>query len=239
MMMVMMMGMMGSCVMSAVGGLGLWYMKDPTLGGLLEDLNPPDVPEPGADGGDGDDGTPNSSTSIPLDQKVYIHGTLNGCGENGSTYSLLYATNDTDVNVDCQRVDANKNNYLWTISAKKSGKWTYYTIKNAGKNKYLSVSDSERRLSLSSDATMWRLKAQTDDAQAFTVSTKDNVSGYDKKQGLNYWGGKCESNTTGRRINTVDIGEGDLRAQGDNSRFKFLPVKDGWKKAGINDCKSG
>ena len=232
MMIVMMMGMMASCVMSVIGGLGLWYMQDPTLGGLLEDLGgdtpPPDDEGPAA----GDES--GSNTSLPLDQKVYIHGLLDSCGGDGKSYTLLYAKSDVDVDSDCKRDDGKKDDYLWTIKAKKVGKWTYYTIKNAGKSKYLSIGDAKDNLSLSSSEFLWRLKKQSDDATAYTVSSKDAVDG-DKKRHLDFWGGNCTTDGKNPRIRTYQV-TGDLGKGGNNSRFKFRAAKSGWKGAVKNAC---
>ena len=46
MMMVMMMGMVASCGMVCVGGLGAWYLKDPTMGGLLGPAAETTTPSP-------------------------------------------------------------------------------------------------------------------------------------------------------------------------------------------------
>jgi hypothetical protein len=217
MMMVMMMGMMGSCVLSVVGGLGGWYLVDPTLGGLLEDLGADDTPPVETPPGDAS----TTSGAIPLDQKVYIHGILENCDGNAS-HTLLYAGDDK-VDVNCERPDSTKDNYLWTISAKKSDKWTYYTIKNAGKSKFLSVADN--KLALDGKETLWRLKAQTDDPNAFFLSSKE------QNKAITFQGESCKD-VGGRRVQVADVGEGDMKAQGKNSRFKIRLGKQGWKGTG-------
>jgi len=232
MMIVLMMGAMASCVMSVIGGLGIWYVKDPTLGGLLEDLGDgggdESVPPPGDD-----PGPVPSGGDLPLDQKVYIHGTLGNC-DGTSRWTLLYAPTDADVNVDCKRNDGvKKENYLWTIKEKKVGKWTYYTIKNVGQSKYLkadSSNDGLNTLSLTSDEFVWRIKAQASDSSKFHISSKDKLNG--KIRMLDFGFANCqEKEPAKRRIHANQLGDNfDYKnADQEAQMFKFRKASSGWK----------
>lgn len=234
MMIVMMMGVFGSCALSVVGGVGVWYIKDPTLGGLLPDEEPDDEGEGEGEGegGGGADG------NIPLDTKVYIYGLLEKC-DGDHSYTLLYATSSDAVDSACSRKDDMKNQYLWTINTEKSGKWTYYTIKNVGRNKYLTADDAGDSvfgtLSLSDTKTLWRIKAQQDDSSVFSISTKDSVGG--SKRYLNFRSQKCSKQDPGsRRIHTH---QGDVTSWDKvsfASHFKFRKASSGWKGAVKNPC---
>jgi hypothetical protein len=228
--MMMMMGMVGSFCLSAVGGVGVWYIKDNTLGGLLpgDDTDPPsDESETPSD----DDKT---SSGIPLDTKVYIHGILEKCdGEH--SYTLLYAKNDNGVDASCSRDDSNKDNYLWTIQSKKSGKWMYYTIKNVGQKKYLAP-DGGAALKLSDSEYLWRIKEQKSKDGHYSISSKDAIDG--KKMTLDFWQNNCKQKAESgkdRRINLYN-GYDDFDDVKDNSQFMFRPAKNGWKGAVKNPC---
>jgi hypothetical protein len=217
MVMMMMMGMAGSACLSIVGGLAVWYVKDNTLGGLL----PGDETDPPS-------GTPASdaeeSKGIPLDTKVYIHGILEKCdGEH--SYTLLYVRDKTDVDTACTRDSSNKNRYLWTISKQKSGKWTYYTIKNAEDNKYLKADGDV--LTLSDDTFLWRIKSQKNDSASFSISSKDT------NRMLNFWNETCQEKN-GRRIHTyAGSSYDDVK---DNSKFRFRKASAGWGGGVKNPC---
>ena len=237
MMVVMMMGMMASCVMSAIGGLGLWYVKDPTLGGLLEDLGDEgDVPPPADEPG------PVPSAALPLGEKVYIHGILDKC-DGDVSWTLLYAATETDVNVDCKRNDANKKeNYLWTVAEKKVGKWTYYTIKNVGQDKYLKAdstnADDMNTLSLTSDEFVWRIKPQASDGTNFHISSKEALNG--KIRFIDFGNENCQAKEpANRRIhaNRINDDQFDYKNAGSDARLvKFRLAKQGWVGAVKSPC---
>lgn len=233
MMIVLMMGMMASCVMSVFGGLGAWYLKDPTLGGLLEDLDPSDDDEDETGGGDGEETETN--TTIPLDTKVYIHGILGKCdGENKYSYTLIHAANSTDVDAGCKRRDDIKDNYFWTIQSKKSGKWMYYTIKNVGQKKYLAPDGGA--LKLSDSEFLWRIKQQKSKDGHFSISSKDAIDS--NKMMLNFWDNNCKKKPdNGGKDRRINLYKGsDFDNVPDNSQFRFRPAKSGWKGAVKNPC---
>lgn len=129
------------CGMSCVGGLGAWYLKDATLGGLL---SPAVASSPE---GSTPDGSPGPSTadppagSIPTGKDVYVFSKL--CVDGGGGYSVLSgnpnAESDNHVQMGCKSSKPDTGwKTLWKFE--KGGSNVYY-VNLSGTKKYLTWED--------------------------------------------------------------------------------------------------
>ncbi len=140
MMMVVLIGGVMCCGMSCVGGLGLWYMKDECLGGVLCPAT-----STASDSTTTGDSTSTSTAAdpaatVPTGSDVYLYSKL--CADGGGGYSVLSgnpsAADNNHVQMGCKigRTDGWKT--FWKIE---KGPNKFYYINLSGTKQYLTWED--------------------------------------------------------------------------------------------------
>lgn len=168
MMMVVLIGGVMCCGMSCVGGLGMWYLKDPCMNGIL-------CPAGTGGASDSTTTTPSDSTStststgtpdapaasVPIDKAVYIW--HKGCAaaastSNGARYTILsgYAgQTDYPVQLGCRGEPGDQWGTKWRFQ-KANGETNLYWVRHEKSKKFLTASTENPK---------FRLQEQSADAK--------------------------------------------------------------------------
>jgi hypothetical protein len=143
------------CGMSCVGGLGFWYMQDPTLGGILGPAASSAVSTPSDSTVTSTSTADPPAASVPTDKDVYIwhKGCAAASTSNGKRFTLLSGNTSIakfQVGLGCK--SAGKEDSGWS---------TMWRFEKAGSNLYF-VKHKKSGLFLTADSP-FRLAGKTDD----------------------------------------------------------------------------